>query len=69
MKKAAARRRHKLGRLKPDKPRASAAETLAKAEGREAAEVAKRERLAAGELGLDIYAMREKLATMGLKYV
>jgi len=48
---------------------ASAAETLAKAEAREAAEIAKRERLAAGELGLDIYAMREKLAAMGLKYV
>ncbi|WP_374598228.1 4-carboxy-4-hydroxy-2-oxoadipate aldolase/oxaloacetate decarboxylase [Sphingosinicella sp.] len=50
-------------------PRASAAETLAKAEAREAAEIAKRERLAAGELGLDIYSMREKLAAMGLKYV
>ena len=48
---------------------ASAAETLAKAEAREAAETAKRERLAAGELGLDIYSMREKLAAMGLKYV
>ena len=50
-------------------PSAAAAETLAKAEAREAAETAKRERLAAGELGLDIYSMREKLAAMGLKYV
>jgi 4-hydroxy-4-methyl-2-oxoglutarate aldolase len=50
-------------------PRASAAEALAKAQAREAAEIAKRERLAAGELGLDIYSMREKLAAMGLKYV
>ena len=26
-------------------------------------------RLAKGELGLDIYAMREKLAALGLKYI
>jgi len=31
-------------------------------------ESASRERLASGELGLDIYAMREKLAALGLKY-
>lgn len=50
-------------------PRATAADVLAKSEAREAAEAAKRARLAAGELGLDIYSMREKLAAMGLKYV
>ncbi|MBU6167070.1 MAG: 4-carboxy-4-hydroxy-2-oxoadipate aldolase/oxaloacetate decarboxylase [Alphaproteobacteria bacterium] len=50
-------------------PRARAADVLAAAQAREAAETAKRARLAAGELGLDIYAMRDKLAAMGLKYV
>lgn len=42
---------------------------LAEAEKRLAAEEAKRRRLAAGELGLDIYDMRAKLAAKGLKYV
>ncbi|WP_226623544.1 4-carboxy-4-hydroxy-2-oxoadipate aldolase/oxaloacetate decarboxylase [Alloyangia pacifica] len=40
-----------------------------KAEARLAAEEAKRRRLAAGELGLDIYDMRGRLAEKGLKYV
>jgi len=41
---------------------------LQAAEHRMAAEVAKRERLAAGELGMDIYNFREPLAAKGLKY-
>jgi len=48
--------------------RADAAAVLEKALAREAAEEGKRRRLAAGELGLDIYSMREKLAEMGLVY-
>jgi 4-hydroxy-4-methyl-2-oxoglutarate aldolase len=50
-------------------PRADAAAILEKAQVREAAEEAKRTRLAAGELGLDIYNMRPRLEEMGLKYV
>ncbi|WP_137128567.1 4-carboxy-4-hydroxy-2-oxoadipate aldolase/oxaloacetate decarboxylase [Rhizobium sp. FY34] len=42
---------------------------LAAAEKRLANEDAKRQRLAAGELGLDIYDMRGALAAKGLKYV
>jgi 4-hydroxy-4-methyl-2-oxoglutarate aldolase len=50
-------------------PRARAAEVAAAAERRIAAEEEKRARLAAGELGLDIYGMRERLVAKGLKYV
>jgi 4-hydroxy-4-methyl-2-oxoglutarate aldolase len=50
-------------------PRASAAEVLQKAQTRVAAEEGKRARLAAGELGLDIYDMRGRLAEKGLKYI
>jgi 4-hydroxy-4-methyl-2-oxoglutarate aldolase len=50
-------------------PRTNAAEVAEAANAREANEADKRARLAAGELGLDMYAMREKLAEMGLKYV
>lgn len=49
-------------------PRDQAASVLDKARAREASEEAKRKRLAAGELGLDIYDMRDKLAALGLRY-
>lgn len=49
--------------------RADAAAVAEKAKAREALEEVKRQRLAAGELGLDIYDMRGRLAEMGLKYV
>ena len=48
--------------------RADAADVLAKSQAREVNEEAKRQRLAAGELGLDIYDMRGKLEAMGLRY-
>jgi 4-hydroxy-4-methyl-2-oxoglutarate aldolase len=50
-------------------PSASAAEVAAASAAREANEADKRARLAAGELGLDLYDMRAKLAAAGLRYV
>ena len=50
-------------------PRAVAAQVAAAAEAREANEAAKRARFAAGELGLDMYGLREPLAKAGLKYI
>ena len=43
--------------------------TLGKARDRVAREAEKRERFAGGELGLDVYSMRERLAEKGLRYL
>ena len=50
-------------------PAALAQQVADAAEQRERLEVGKRARLAAGELGLDIYQMREPLQKAGLRYV
>jgi 4-hydroxy-4-methyl-2-oxoglutarate aldolase len=49
-------------------PKLHAARVAAAAAAREAKETGTRKRLAAGELGLDVYGMREPLAKAGLKY-
>jgi len=49
-------------------PRAQAAAVLTASRAREQKEAAARARLAAGELGLDLYEMREALAAKGLSY-
>ncbi|CAL8979801.1 4-hydroxy-4-methyl-2-oxoglutarate aldolase/4-carboxy-4-hydroxy-2-oxoadipate aldolase [Rhodoplanes serenus] len=50
-------------------PRADAAAVAKAGEARVAAEEEKRRRLASGELGLDMYKMREPLAKAGLRWV
>ncbi|QZH75721.1 MAG: 4-carboxy-4-hydroxy-2-oxoadipate aldolase/oxaloacetate decarboxylase [Erythrobacter sp.] len=49
--------------------REDAETVLQTAQAREANEESKRQRLAAGELGLDMYGFRQKLTDMGLKWV
>ncbi len=49
--------------------REKAADALEKSRERMAKEEITRQRLAAGEAGLDIYNMREKLAAAGMEYV
>jgi 4-hydroxy-4-methyl-2-oxoglutarate aldolase len=50
-------------------PRQQAADVAKAAQAREDKETVVRKRLAAGELGLDLYGMREGLAKAGLKYI
>ncbi|MGF6175331.1 4-carboxy-4-hydroxy-2-oxoadipate aldolase/oxaloacetate decarboxylase [Ensifer sp. 4252] len=50
-------------------PRHTAGDVLAAAHAREEKEANNRARFIAGELGLDVYGMREKLSAKGLKYV
>jgi len=50
-------------------PREKAAATLANAQQREAKEAEKRDILASGVLGLDMYQMREPLQKAGLRYI
>lgn len=50
-------------------PREQVTQVLARSRERVASEDARRARLATGELGLDLYAMRDRLAAKGLRYV
>lgn len=49
-------------------PREKVVDVVEVSEAREAKEARVRDRLAAGELGLDVYDMRDKLAAKGLRY-
>jgi 4-hydroxy-4-methyl-2-oxoglutarate aldolase len=49
-------------------PKPQAGKVAASAAARETKEAGTRRRLAAGELGLDLYGMREPLAKAGLRY-
>lgn len=50
-------------------PRAEVGQVAVACERRENNETQKRARFRAGELGLDMYAMRDKLAAAGLTYL
>jgi 4-hydroxy-4-methyl-2-oxoglutarate aldolase len=50
-------------------PRTQAAEVLDASQARTAKEAGSRRRLAAGELGIDMYGLRAKLAELGVEYV
>ena len=50
-------------------PSARATEVAEASQRRESLEEGKRERFRSGELGIDIYEMREPLAALGLRYV
>jgi 4-hydroxy-4-methyl-2-oxoglutarate aldolase len=50
-------------------PRQDAAEVVKACEARLAKEAKNRERLKAGELGLDMYGLREKLKNLGVEWV
>jgi 4-hydroxy-4-methyl-2-oxoglutarate aldolase len=50
-------------------PRAMATRTLDASKKRDASEAEKRKKLAAGELGLDMYDMRVELTAAGLRYI
>ena len=50
-------------------PRETAPDVLINARAREDKEARNRAKFAAGELGLDVYGMRERLKEKGLKYI